>query len=615
MNEEKNTTARWHLVFPAVAVIFLLSASVYYLQLRNGDVLFMAQMYSVFMSGTEFFSECMSRPGGLLEWGGLWFTQLFYVPWLGSTVLALLWACIFFVLKKAYSVADGLSPLLLVPLLALLVSDIDLGYWLYYLKQPGYYFRETLGILSVSLLVWASRTDRFSLAGSLLAAAAYPLTGFYSCLALLCIFIVALVTRRWIAAIISAACGIVSPLLLSKLYTTLRPDEVFTVGFPHFQVSDFTSPEREWPLLVACASLMVMPLFRRLKEPKGRWLGGVSAAYVLLAVFAVTVLERSDFKDGNYMAECRAYRAADDGRWDDVLYAAAQVKDPLTREMIMLKNVALMETGDIGNSIYDYDDTGIMPQTDDSLRVHIVNTSGPLIYLHHGMANFAHRWCVENMVEYGLCVAKLKVLVQASLVMGEYGAAEKYVDMLSRTMFYRDWAERYRPALRDHRLVATYPELKKSSELYRYMRQEAGTDEGLCEKYILNYYSTLREQGTPYVREVALAYAMMSKDIQTFWPQYLAYMASHKGQEVPVCYQQAAYMYGCLEPQSAPDPAQYGITFNKEKVLDRYNAFTQSLQQLSSAGLSEEAIAQNTEAEYGDTFWWVYYFNRSSQYY
>lgn len=74
MNEEKKTTARWHLVFPAVAVIFLLSASVYYLQLRNGDVLFMAQMYSVFMSGTEFFSECMSRPGGLLEWGGRWFT-------------------------------------------------------------------------------------------------------------------------------------------------------------------------------------------------------------------------------------------------------------------------------------------------------------------------------------------------------------------------------------------------------------------------------------------------------------------------------------------------------------------------------------------------------------
>lgn len=615
MNEEKKKTARWHMLFPLSAVVFLLAASLYYLQMRNGDVLFMAQMYSVFMSGTEFFRECLSRPGGLLEWGGRWFTQLFYVPWLGSSVLALLWMCIFFVLKKAYSVADGLSPLLLVPVIALLVSDIDLGYWLYYLKQPGYYFRETLGILSVALLVWASRLDRLSLIGSLLAAAAYPLIGFYSVLALLCILIVAIVTRRWIALGVAVAGVLLSPLLFSKLYTTLRPDEVFTVGFPHFEFGAFTSPEREWPLYVACASLLVMPLFRRLKEPKGKWLGGVAAAYVLLVVFAVTVLEKKDFNDVNYHAECKAYRAADEGRWDDLLYDASQVKGKLTREMIMLKNVALFNTGDIGNSIYDYDDAGVAPIIDDSLRIRIVNTAGPLIYMHHGMMNFAHRWCVENSVEYGLNVASLKVLVQVSLVTGDYGAARKYIDMLSRTMYYADWAERYRPALSNHKLVATYPELKKCSELYKYMQQEACTDESLCEKFIINYYANMHDPATPYVREVALVYAMMSKDIQTFWPQYLAYMASHKGREVPIIYQQAAYMYGCLEPQSAPNPAQYGITFDKEKVIDRYNAFMQNVQQLGSTGMDEQAIAENTMAEYGNTFWWVYYFNRTSQYY
>ncbi len=615
MSEEIQKAKHSHWYFPLLSLIFLLATAVYYLQLRNDDVLFMAQLYSFFMSGTQFFGDCMSRPGGLLEWGGRWFTQLFYVPWLGSIMLTLLWIAIFFTLKKAYSVANALSPLLLVPLIALLVSDIDLGYWMYYLKQPGYYFRETLGILSVSLLLLASRVDRYSLVGSLLAAAAYPLIGFYSPLALLCILIVAIVTRRWVAVSIAAAGAILSPLLFSKLYTTLRADEVFTVGFPVFQLGEAVSSEREWPLYVACASLLIMPLFRRLKEPKGKWLGGMAAAYLLLTVFAVTVLEKSDFKDENFHAECKAYRAADESRWDDVLSAARQVNGPLTREMIMLKNIALFNTGDIGNSIYDYDDSGVTPNTDDSLRVHIVNTAGPLIYMHHGMMNFAHRWCTENMVEEGMKVAFMKILVQVSLCMGEYEAAEKYIDMLSRTMYYADWAERYSPVLRNHKLISTYPELKKCRELYTYMQPTAGTDEGLCEKFILGYYSTLQAQGTPYVREVALAYAMMSKDIQRFWPQYLAYMSTHKGQEVPICYQQAAYMYGCLEPQSAPNPQQYGMHFDQEKVLQRYDAFTKQTQQLASSGLSEESIGANLLSEYGDTFWWVYYFNRSSQYY
>lgn len=149
MSEETSKAKHSHWYFPLLALLFLTATAVYYLQLRNDDVLFMAQLYSFFMSGTQFFGDCMSRPGGLLEWGGRWFTQLFYVPWLGSIVLTLLWVAIFLALKKAYSVANALSPLLLVPLIALLVSDIDLGYWMYYLKQPGYYFRETLGVLSV----------------------------------------------------------------------------------------------------------------------------------------------------------------------------------------------------------------------------------------------------------------------------------------------------------------------------------------------------------------------------------------------------------------------------------------------------------------------------------
>ena len=70
-------------------------------------------------------------------------------------------------------------------------------------------------------------------------------------------------------------------------------------------------------------------------------------------------------------------------------------------EWLVFKNTALFNTGDIGNSMYDYDDKGMTPTPSDSLKVHMANTASPIIYLHHGMTNFAYHYCMEIQVEYG----------------------------------------------------------------------------------------------------------------------------------------------------------------------------------------------------------------------
>lgn len=66
-----------------------------------------------------------------------------------------------------------------------------------------------------------------------------------------------------------------------------------------------------------------------------------------------------------------------------------------------------------------------------------------------------------------------------------------------------------------------------------------------------------------------------------------------------------------LEPQSAPDAKTYGIEFD-QTVIDKYNRFDQQTQTLLRSGLGEDAIARQTKAEFGNTFWWVYYFNKGA---
>lgn len=596
-------------------MIFLAATAFYYLLMKNADVLFVAQLRSFFAATPQFFNECMARPGGLLQWGACWFTQLFYHPWLGTTALAALWCATFLVLKKAYGMPSVLSPLLLLPLACLLVSDIDMGYWVYYLKHPGYYYRESLGLLCVALLAWLSRADRFAALGSIVAAAVYPLVGFYSPVALAVILVTALVRRRWVAAAIALFCAVAAPLLWSKMYTTMRGDEVFTVGFPFFEWGELRFKAMETPLMAATALVVLLPLLRLVPQMKGKLRMAYGVIYLLVAGGIVLAAEKYNYSDACFTAECRAYRAIDEQRWDDALTEIRNVDEPATREMIMLRNIALINSGDLGTTIYGYDDRGAQPSGQNMPPVHTANTIGPLYYLNHGMANFAHRWCMESLVEYGPRVSELKVLALASMVMEDYDAAEKYLDMLSATTFYGSWADHYRPILQNHKRLAKYPDLKHYTTLYRYVLPMAGTDAGLPERYVIDYFSNLIVKDSKPVQEMCLAYAMMSKKIQRYWPQYLTYLSLHPGETVPRYYQETAFLYGMLEPQTAPSPKAYGMVFDQERVAQPCIKFYEEAKRLAAGGMTNDAIGANMAPAYGDTFWWAYFFNTESVYY
>jgi hypothetical protein len=57
----------------------------------ESDFLWKVQEGNLFLETSLFFREQMVVPGGLLSWIGTFLTQFFYVPWLGTLLLCLLW--------------------------------------------------------------------------------------------------------------------------------------------------------------------------------------------------------------------------------------------------------------------------------------------------------------------------------------------------------------------------------------------------------------------------------------------------------------------------------------------------------------------------------------------
>ena len=178
-------------------------------------------------------------------------------------------------------------------------------------------------------------------------------------------------------------------------------------------------------------------------------------------------------------------------------------------------------------------------------------------------------------------------------------------------MFHKEWADRYLPLARNPKDIGKYPELAKIQDLHSKMDNIIDNDSGICEAYLIRYFSNTYTNASKYLQEMCLAYSVMSKNIQRFWRQYLLYLQLHKGEKIPEIYQQAAYFYIDMEPSTAPDAKTYGLQFD-QKVIDRYNQFDQLTQGLLRSGFSEESIARQTESEFGDTFWWNYYFNKGA---
>ena len=114
------------------------------LPVLNADYLYTIQDNGIFINGKTFMNDMVNHYGGVTTWLACYLTQFMYHPWLGSTILILLWSfiylsCVWYFQSRGYWKAL----LLLVPS-ALLFNILDYGYWIYYAKSPGFAFQPTL---------------------------------------------------------------------------------------------------------------------------------------------------------------------------------------------------------------------------------------------------------------------------------------------------------------------------------------------------------------------------------------------------------------------------------------------------------------------------------------
>ena len=563
-----------------VSLLAFISFVVYVLYI-NQMVLYTAHDRSEYLFGAPFFQTLLSKPFGLLQYVGAWLTQLFFYPALGAGVLVAIWILIFFVGTKAFRLQGRASALMLLPVACLLVAVVDLGYWIYIFRIRGYWFSQSIGYFVMLLLLWVARFTprKWHLLWYLLGFCAYPILGWFALLFILCLVVFEKPTWREFLGIIllfSAA-----SIWHTQFYSYLKSDDVTMAGFPRFETPLDSSAHLSIPFWILGVVSVIIPLCGRFLN---RWF-----IPVLCTVAGMILTSSFMFRDRNYFDEMRMVYYAESDNWQEVLRVAEENPKPTTT-IVFLKNIALMNEGGLLDRSFIKGNICYPIFNPDSLHVSLLNIASPLVYYNYGMMNEAIRLNFENGIQAGFSPFYLKMLSRCALAKEDDKLLERYTTLLHHHPFYGDW----QPAPVSAKVCAlqnSYPDELSGIE---------NTD-----SYIVSSISLWYESDSKVASEQALLYAMLRCDSRCFWLSLRKYLKLHEGETFPLHAQEAYILF----MDKAPEDKRVMIPV-EETIYNRYKQFSKTLESRVKPGLTLGKIAEEMGKDWGDTYWYYYFFGR-----
>ena len=592
-------------------------------------VLWLVQEQSLFLDTSQFFSQQMVVPGGLLVYIGCFLTQLLYHPVLGVTVLCALWLLLMWLLRRAFMVGERWASLLVVPVALLLIANVDMGYWVYPIKLKGWYFDATVGVTVIAALLWAFRVlSAYRIWRRVLivvtVAAGYPLFGTYAIAAaiLMGLWCWRLDKDRWQAlvdCILAVLMVIAIPLLCYQyVYNQVNIANLWWTGLPIFKIID-EYPEFYVPYALLGACLLILTVgkwntaakqeqsaptterkrtqkkSKKQKSSSKKYSGWWQTAIVII-VLAATVygVNAAWMKDENFHHETAMKHFIEQTRWEDVLAEADKQQDMPTRGVVVMRNLALSRLGRQSTEMYRYRNGSKQPASPFPFQLSMM--IGNLLYYNYGMFNDCHHMCVEAGVEFGWHVEQLKYMARCNLMNDEVNAMLKYTRLLKHTLFHGEWA--------DNMEKLQKPELKRKDRetgpimhtMHHY--DNVGADHGYAEKYLMNHLAVI-DCDDPEFQEQCVLATLWTKSSLHFWYRFKRYLELNPGKPVPRYFMEAAYLYTTEEKK-----ALFNMSFD-EGVKKTYQEFIDQLPKYD--GMDIDDVRSALYPRFGDTFFFDYY--------
>ena len=506
---------QWGLSLLFAVAVFLFWAMPYY------SVMSYQEQLQMFLWDDGYFWERVSLPGGLSDWLGEFLVQFYFAPLIGAGILAVL----FLLMQR--------------------LTFCAMAYLRNGEQQGGEGFAFVLSFVPV-LLMWAYMGDENVMLGFVVA----------------CIFALLVMwgytkiqtewLRRWVYPLVMAVvlywtmgAVVLAFALFVALWQFVAHREgrwltaVVTILFTLF-------------LMLGSSAFLPYPLFRlmgglfyyRFPALIPLFQGIIILSLALIPIIGALVLKRSQSKAvGNWAAVAfgillavagffgirsqfdeKRYEVIDydfmvrTEKWEQMI-SKAEKKNPTTPTSVSCLNLALQQTGQMGDRMFEFFQNGVQGL----LPSFQMNFTTPVptaeIYLRLGMVNEAMRYfyeAQEAIPAYRKSARLTKRLAECNLINGEYEVARKYLRKLQKTLFYRKWATRTLELMKSERAINEhhfFGPLRKNLYKADFLSSDREMDQMIGLLLVSN-----RQNRTAF--EYLMAYEQLNGDINRFEQYY-----------------------------------------------------------------------------------------------
>lgn len=276
-------------------------------------------------------------------------------------------------------------------------------------------------------------------------------------------------------------------------------------------------------------------------------------------------------------------------QWQEIIERAEE-KSPVSPFGVTCLNLALGKTGQMGDRMFEFYQNGtegLLPEFQRDFTSPLPTSEA---YYHLGMVNTAQRFTFEameaipNFNKSGRC---FKRLAETNLINGQYEVAAKYLRLLRKTIFYKDWAEDAMTYLYNEEKINAHKE-------WGWLRQIRYTEDFLFSSQETDIMLGLLYQHNHRNRmafEYMLAYVLQQRDLERFMKYYP--LGKHAGYDhIPRSYQEAL-IYVWTQTHKNFQGMPWSIS--PQVVRD--------VTEFARIYTSQQNARQMLEARFGSTYW------------
>lgn len=553
------------------------------------------EQFQLFLFTSDYLAETTHKPGGLAEYIGRFFTQFYYIPWLGALFVSLLLVIMqrqLLTIALCFGNKPAFFPLTFIP---------SLFYWVLLCEE--HYMLS--GVVSLVMALSAVRmyllipSPRFRIVYALLMLPMlYGLVGgAYIVFGLVCLLLEInkkeVVQRKFVCYIIGCLLlMVVLPVLAKNVFLQYPLSKLWTgVNYYRFQTL-FPST-----LLLLWASIVLIPVlfryFPSFAKPKTNWICFGMFVVIIGFLTNLGIMRMADLTKEEVMAYDYHVR---NRQWDEVIKMANR-KAPTTPLSVAFLNLSLCKQGLMADQMFRYFQNGPEGLMPSFIRDFTMPMMAGEVYYHLGFINTAQRFAFEAMEaipDYQKSARAVMRLAETNLINGEYVVAEKYLRMLQHTLFYKDWANQTLDVLGDEKKIEMNPEWKF---LRRYRTK---TDFLFSEQEKDQMLGVLLQQDftNRMAYEYLMAYCLLTKDLKHFFSYYslgkeIAY------QQIPLSHQEALiYIWGLTN--NDPTTLPYPVSGDVKRRVQEYGRIYTNYQ-------NSEPMLRN---QFGGTYWYYLHFRK-----